>query len=250
MNRPRPLEPEHLDYYRDFEEIKLAFSEFLKKVPFYGRVILCWDERNLRELIPRIERPITTYGLSVGADLRASSLEFEGNQTSFKVQLKGETVGEISLSVPGKHNVKNALAAVAVGRVMGVSDADAARGLASFETSPMRMKRLSAGRLTILNDAYNCNPGSLRASLETLVALSGGRRTAVAVAVGVGVTVSVAVGVAVGVSVGVSLAAGSSVTWAASASGASERARRRRLRPPEVVWPPSFSSVMALARAA
>jgi UDP-N-acetylmuramate--alanine ligase len=160
------LEPEHLDYYKDFEEIKSAFSEFLKKVPFYGRVILCWDEKNLRELIPRIERPITTYGLSAGADLRASSLEFEGNQSAFKVQFKGETVGEITLSVPGKHNVKNALAAIGVALELDLPWDKIRRGLEKFRGVHRRFEIKGEARGVMVVDDYAHHPTEIAATLK------------------------------------------------------------------------------------
>ena len=160
------LEPEHLDYYKDFEEIKSAFSEFLNKVPFYGRVILCWDEKNLRELIPRIERPITTYGLSAGADLRASSLEFEGNHSAFKVQFKGETVGEITLSVPGKHNVKNALAAIGVARELDLPWDKIRMGLEKFRGVHRRFEIKGEVRGVMVVDDYAHHPTEIKATLK------------------------------------------------------------------------------------
>jgi UDP-N-acetylmuramate--alanine ligase len=160
------LEPEHLDYYKDFEEIKFAFSEFLKKVPFYGRVILCWDERNVRELIPRIERPITTYGLSAGADLRASSLEFEANRSTFKVQFKGETVGKINLSVPGKHNVKNALAAIGVARELDLPWNKIQAGLEKFRGVHRRFEIKGEARGVMVVDDYAHHPTEIKATLK------------------------------------------------------------------------------------
>jgi len=160
------LEPEHLDYYKDFEEIKSAFSEFLGKVPFYGRVILCWDERNLRELIPRIERPITTYGLSAGADLRASSLEFEANRSTFKVQFKGETVGKINLSVPGKHNVKNALAAIGVARELDLPWDKIRGGLEKFRGVHRRFEIKGEARGVMVVDDYAHHPTEIKATLK------------------------------------------------------------------------------------
>jgi UDP-N-acetylmuramate--alanine ligase len=173
------LEPEHLDYYKDFEEIKSAFSEFLKKVPFYGRVILCWDEKNLRELIPRIERPITTYGLSAGADLKASSLEFDGYHSSFKVQVKGEAVGEITLSVPGSHNVKNSLAAIAVALELDVPWHKIRKGLEKFRGVHRRFEIRGETRGVMVVDDYAHHPTEIKATLKG--ARSGWKRRIIAV---------------------------------------------------------------------
>lgn len=173
------LEPEHLDYYRDFEEIKSAFSEFLKKVPFYGRVILCWDEKNLRDLIPRIERPITTYGLSAGADLKAFSIRFDGYHSSFKVQVKGETAGEIALPVPGKHNVKNSLAAIGVALELDLPWDKIRKGLEKFRGVHRRFEIKGEARRVMVVDDYAHHPTEIKATLKG--AKSGWKRRIIAV---------------------------------------------------------------------
>ncbi len=173
------LEPEHLDYYKDFEEIKSAFSEFLQKVPFYGRVILCWDEKNLRDLIPRIERPITTYGLSAGADLKASSLEFDGYHSSFKVQVKGEAVGKITLSVPGSHNVKNSLAAIGVALELDLPWDKIRKGLEKFRGVHRRFEIKGEARGVMVVDDYAHHPTEIKATLKG--ARSGWKRRIIAV---------------------------------------------------------------------
>ena len=173
------LEPEHLDYYKDFEEIKSAFSEFLQKVPFYGRVILCWDEKNLRDLIPRIERPITTYGLSAGADLKASSLEFDGYHSSFKVQVKGEAAGKIVLSVPGSHNVKNSLAAIGVALELDLPWDKIRKGLEKFRGVHRRFEIKGEARGVMVVDDYAHHPTEIKATLKG--ARSGWKRRIIAV---------------------------------------------------------------------
>jgi UDP-N-acetylmuramate--alanine ligase len=173
------LEPEHLDYYKDFEEIKCAFSEFVNKVPFYGKVILCWDEKNLRELIPRIDRPITTYGLSAGADLRASSLEFDGYHSTFKVQVKGEAAGEIALSVPGSHNVKNSLAAIGVALELDLPWHKIRKGLEKFRGVHRRFEIKGEARGVMVVDDYAHHPTEIKATLKG--AKSGWKRRIIAV---------------------------------------------------------------------
>jgi UDP-N-acetylmuramate--alanine ligase len=160
------LEAEHLDYYKDFEEIKAAFLEFVNKVPFYGRVILCWDEKNLRELIPHIERPITTYGLSDEADLKASCLHFEGCQSKFEVQIKGENMGEVILSVPGMHNVKNSLAAIGVALELEVPWDRIRDGLEKFQGVHRRFEiKGEVKRVTVVDD-YAHHPTEIEATLK------------------------------------------------------------------------------------
>lgn len=173
------LEPEHLDYYRDFQEIKSAFLEFANKVPFYGRVILCWDERNVRALMPDIERPITTYGLSEEADLKARSLGFEENRSSFEVFINAENAGEVTLSVPGTHNVKNALAAMGVGLELGIAWDKIRIGLEKFKGVHRRfeIKGETAGIMVV--DDYAHHPTEIEQTLKG--ARAGWRRRIVAV---------------------------------------------------------------------
>jgi UDP-N-acetylmuramate--alanine ligase len=160
------LEAEHLDYYRDFEEIKAVFLEFVNKVPFYGRVILCWDEKNLREMIPHIERPITTYGLSDKADLKASSLRFEGYHSRFEVQIKGENMGEVVLSVPGVHNVKNSLAAIGVALELDVPWKSIRVGLEKFKGVHRRFEIKGEVKGVTVVDDYAHHPTELEATLK------------------------------------------------------------------------------------
>ncbi|NIM97316.1 MAG: UDP-N-acetylmuramate--L-alanine ligase [candidate division Zixibacteria bacterium] len=173
------LEPEHLDYYRDFQEIKSAFLEFANKVPFYGRVILCWDERNVRALMPDIERPITSYGLSEEADLKARSLGFEENRSRFEVFINQEKAGEVSLSVPGTHNVKNALAAMGVGLELGIPWDKIRMGLEKFKGVHRRfeIKGEAAGIMVV--DDYAHHPTEIEQTLKG--AKAGWRRRIVAV---------------------------------------------------------------------
>ncbi|MCK4224894.1 MAG: UDP-N-acetylmuramate--L-alanine ligase [candidate division Zixibacteria bacterium] len=160
------LEPEHLDYYKDFEEIRSAFLEFVNKVPFYGRVILCWDEKNLRELIPQIERPLTTYGLSSEADFKAHSLCFEENHSRFEVHTKGEKVGEVTLSVPGTHNVKNSLAAIAVALELDVPWDKIQSGLEKFKGVHRRFEiKGEIGGVMVVDD-YAHHPTEIMATLK------------------------------------------------------------------------------------
>ena len=160
------LEPEHLDYYKDFEEIRAAFIEFVNKVPFYGRVILCWDEKNLRELIPQIERPLTTYGLSSEADFKAHSLCFEENHSRFEVQIRGKNVGEVTLSVPGTHNVKNSLAAIAVALELDVPWDKIQSGLEKFKGVHRRFEiKGETGGVMVVDD-YAHHPTEIMATLK------------------------------------------------------------------------------------
>ncbi len=160
------LEAEHLDYYKDFAEIKSAFLEFVNKVPFYGRVILCWDEKNLRELITQIERPVTTYGLTDEADLKADSLHFEENHSRFEVQINGENVGEVTLSVPGTHNVKNSLAAIGVALELDVPWDRIRSGLEKFKGVHRRFEIIGEIGGVMVVDDYAHHPTEIMATLK------------------------------------------------------------------------------------
>jgi len=173
------LEAEHLDYYKDFEEIRSAFLEFVNKVPFYGRVILCWDEKTVRELISQIERPTTTYGLSAEADLKAFSLRFEESRSTFETFINGENVGEVTLSVPGTHNVKNSLAAIAVALELDIPWNRIRKGLEKFKGVHRRFEIKGETKGVMVVDDYAHHPTEIEATLET--AKTGWKRRIIAV---------------------------------------------------------------------
>jgi UDP-N-acetylmuramate--alanine ligase len=160
------LEAEHLDYYKNFEEIKSVFLEFVNKVPFYGRVILCLDEESLVDLLPQIERPITTYGFSSQADLQANSLSFVENRSRFKVKQKGKELGEVLLSVPGIHNVKNSLAAIAVGLELEIPWEKIQKGLSDFKGVNRRFEIKGINRGVMVVDDYAHHPTEIEATLK------------------------------------------------------------------------------------
>ncbi len=126
------LETDHLDCYRDLEDIKSAFIQFASKVPFYGFVVLCLDEPALQEIMPKIKKKIITYGLTAQADLYAVDIRHKENQTFFIVMKEGVELGEITLHIPGKHNVQNALAAIAVGLELNVPFSSVKAGIEKF----------------------------------------------------------------------------------------------------------------------
>jgi len=108
------VDADHLDFYRDLEQIKDTFCEFINKVPFFGVAVLCLDDANIQSLIPQVQKRFVTYGLSTQADFNAVDIEHQEERTSFTVCYQGERLGRLSISMPGQHNVLNALAAVAV----------------------------------------------------------------------------------------------------------------------------------------
>jgi UDP-N-acetylmuramate--alanine ligase len=114
------LEKEHLDTYKDLDDIKTCFIEFANKVPFYGFVTVCMDEPALQDIIPFINKKIITYGTTSQADVRAVDIKYDRFSSSYTVKYMGEVLGDIKLRIPGLHNVKNSLVAVTIGMELGV----------------------------------------------------------------------------------------------------------------------------------
>ena len=160
------LEAEHLDYYKDLEEIKSVFTEFVNKVPFYGSVILCLDEEAIQEIIPGIERPIVTYGLVPQADLVAHSIQFSENQSFFRVRNRGKDLGEISLLVPGIHNVKNCLAALCVGLELEIPFEKMKKALSEFKGVSRRFEIKGEIDGVMIADDYAHHPTEIKATLK------------------------------------------------------------------------------------
>lgn len=159
----------HMETMLDVDTIAEAKAELLDALPQTGTAVLNWDDERVKALWTRGPSSIITFGLSPDAEVRATDVEAGAAGVSFELA----DGGRVELPVPGRHNVMNALAAIAAGRAMGVSNEDAIAGLAEFEMSPMRMSLGRVGTRTVINDAYNCNPGSLRAALEVLVETAG-----------------------------------------------------------------------------
>ncbi len=170
----------HIETMHDIETVAEAKGELLDVLEPGGSAILNADDPRVMSQAGRTRADVTTFGLSEGADVRAVAMETSASGVRFRVE-KSDTIGvstTITLPVPGRHNVMNALAAIAAGAVLGVPASEAAGALSGFEPSPMRMAILTVGGRTVINDAYNSNPGSLRAALETLVSVGRGKETA------------------------------------------------------------------------
>jgi UDP-N-acetylmuramate--alanine ligase len=173
------LETDHLDCYRDLEDIKSAFIQFASKVPFYGFVVLCLDEPALQDIMPKLKKKIITYGLNGQADLQAVDIRHKQNTSTFLVVHNGRDLGEVTLQIPGKHNVQNALAAIAVGLELGVPFEKIAMGVAKF-TGVFRRWEVKAEvkGITVVDD-YAHHPTEIKATLAG--AKGGWRRRVVCV---------------------------------------------------------------------
>jgi UDP-N-acetylmuramate--alanine ligase len=166
------IDPEHLDHYGDFERVKAAFIEFIENVPFYGVAILCLDHPEVQAIIPRIrDRRITSYGFAAQADVRAENVVSIPGGNRFDVIVRSRdgsqrAIEGVEMPMPGRHNVQNALAAVAVGLEMGMPDALVQKGFATFGGVKRRFTNVgSVGGVTIIDD-YAHHPVEIRAVLS------------------------------------------------------------------------------------
>lgn len=172
------IDREHLDVYRDLDEIRDCFVQFVNKVPFYGSVVLCLDDPGAQAIIPRIERRIITYGLSSQADVEATDVELSPQLSSqFVVKHRGQALGPIHLRVPGGHNIYNALAAVAVGLDLEIDFPSIAAGLAQFSGVARRFEFKGQIAGVQLYDDYGHHPTEIKATLSA--AKSAGHRLVV-----------------------------------------------------------------------
>jgi UDP-N-acetylmuramate--alanine ligase len=167
-----------------FERLKHSFVEFLHKLPFYGLAVICLDDPHCRSILERVGRPVLTYGLAEQADVRAFAVERRGLQTRFRVARSGCEPLEVTVNLPGAHNVLNSLAAVAVASELGVEDAAIGRALAGFQGIDRRLQHIaeiptSAGAVTVIDD-YGHHPSEVAATLEALRQGYPGRRIVLA----------------------------------------------------------------------
>lgn len=160
------IEADHLDIYDNLDDVKEAFVEFANKVPFYGAVVLCLDDPNVRSIIPRIDRRIITYGLTPQAGIRAIDIDMDHFYTTFSVLKGEEELGKIRLKAPGEHNVKNALAAIAVGLELDIDFKLIKSGLERFQGVFRRFQlKTEKDGVTVIDD-YAHHPTEVQATLN------------------------------------------------------------------------------------
>jgi UDP-N-acetylmuramate--alanine ligase len=173
-DRDREAQPhqlrEHLENYRDFAELQQAFADFANKVPFYGSVIACADDSNLAAMLPRIKRRLTTYGLEnadavlVGTDVALGS--FGARCTVHRRGTDGtQRLGTLELAVPGRHNLQNALGALAAAEAVGVEFDRAIAALKEFQGAERRFERVGEAAGVLVVDDYGHHPTEIAAVL-------------------------------------------------------------------------------------
>lgn len=160
------IEAEHLDIYDNLQDVKEAFIEFANKVPFYGAVILCLDDPNVRSIIPEIDRRTLTYGLTPQAEVRAVNLDIDHFESTFTVVYNDQELGELSLQAPGEHNIKNALGAVAVGLELDIDFKYIKSGLERFEGVFRRFQLKAEKDDVMVIDDYAHHPTEVQATLN------------------------------------------------------------------------------------
>lgn len=160
------IEAEHLDIYSDLNDVKHAFTEFANKVPFYGAVIVCLDDPEVRSIMPDIERRVITYGYNPQAMIRAAKISHDAITSTFTVVSDEKTYGTIKLMAPGDHNVKNALAAISVGIELGIPFERIKSGLERFEGVFRRFQiKLNSDKLIVIDD-YAHHPTEVQATIQ------------------------------------------------------------------------------------
>ena len=186
------IDADHMETYdHNFNKLKKAFVDFLQHLPFYGMAVLCEDDPNVREIIPAITKPITTYGLADTAKIRATNITHCKGQMHFTalIGVNGKARKlDIKLNLPGLHNVQNALAAIAVGNELGVSDALIIKALNKFEGVGRRFQRCGnielSGKNKSVNftlvDDYGHHPVEIKATIDAARGAFPGRRLVVA----------------------------------------------------------------------
>ena len=181
------IDQDHMDTYEhDFGKLKSAFVEFLEHLPFYGLAVLCADDPNIREILPRLTKPVLTYGMGEDVELRAVNVSAAQGMMKFTaVSSREKKVLDVELNLAGMHNVLNALSAIAIAREVGIDDAHIIHALASFTGVGRRFQRYgeiaipAGGRFTLIDD-YGHHPVEMAAVLEAARGAFPGKRVVLA----------------------------------------------------------------------
>jgi len=162
------IDKEHLDFYRDLEDIKSVFLDFIHRIPFYGLAVLCLDNEAVQDIIPRIKNRYTTYGLSSQADLQAKNVRYDELQSCFDLYHYGRDLGEICLNMPGIHNIYNSMAAIAVGLELGIRFATIKRALETVQGVQRRLEIKGEIKGATVIDDYGHHPTEIKTTLQAL----------------------------------------------------------------------------------
>jgi UDP-N-acetylmuramate--alanine ligase len=162
------IEEEHMDCYKDIDDIRDTYIQFLNKVPFFGFDMVCLDDANIQHILPLLDRKVITYGSHTQAIYRYTEPQYSGLQTRFTAHRKGSVLGEVTIGVPGKHNCLNALAAIATALELGIDFDVVRRGLAGFKGVQRRCHvRGEKNGITVMDD-YGHHPTEIRMTLSAI----------------------------------------------------------------------------------
>ncbi len=170
------VDNDHLDFYKTFENLKVAFHSHLEQVPFYGAAVLCADDPFLNAVAARADRRVVSYGIRSRADWQARHLRLSAEGSCFDLFHRGRRRGQARLRVAGRHNVLNALAAIAAGDFLGFPLKGLLKGLGEFDGVGRRLERLGEAKGISFIDDYGHHPTEIRATLEAVSRLWGGKR--------------------------------------------------------------------------
>jgi len=173
------IDADHLDFYSGIDEIKQIFIDFINKVPFYGRVVLCLDDPNIQEILPAVKKRYLTYGFNSQADFYASEVRQREGRTSFTAHFQGKELGRVSFRMPGRHNVLNALSVIAVAMELEIPFQTIIGGFRNFGGLQRRFQQRDEVGGVMLVDDYGHHPAEIKATLAA--AKSGWKKRIVAV---------------------------------------------------------------------
>ncbi|MEH6456109.1 MAG: UDP-N-acetylmuramate--L-alanine ligase [Cocleimonas sp.] len=167
------IDADHLSTYdNDFEKLKATFVEFLHHLPFYGLAVLCVDDDNVCDILPEITRTIVSYGIHYDADIRAKNVRYAGTQSFFTVERTNKPTLDVTLNMPGEHNIQNALAAIAIATELEVSDEAILSGLDKFQGVGRRFQcygdiKVNQGTVMLVDD-YGHHPTEMEATMKAV----------------------------------------------------------------------------------
>ena len=180
------IDADHMDTYgQEFPRLKQAFVQFLQNLPFYGAAVLCADDPNVRDVMPLVSKPIVTYGTTDDCSVRAEAIRHDGGRMRFRATRGGAKPLDVVLNLPGRHNVLNALAAIAVADELGIADSAILKALAEFRGVGRRFQSygdvsLQGGGAFTLIDDYGHHPAEMAATLDAARGAFNGRRLVLA----------------------------------------------------------------------
>ena len=170
------IDREHLDFYKDLNAIKKVFLSFIDRIPFYGLAVLCLDNEPLQDIIPKIKKRFTTYGMSAQADFQARDVIFTGQKSSFSVYHFGERLGDVTLNLPGIHNVYNSMASIVVGIELNLPFDVIKSALETFEGVQRRIEIKGEIKGITVVDDYGHHPTEIKITLQAIKTIWPDRR--------------------------------------------------------------------------